>query len=48
MIWIENELYKVESIEARSEFIKTDPEKIYEPLPGKIVFKSVNNHFNER
>jgi len=48
MVWIENELYKIESIEARSEFIKTDPEKIYEPLPGKIVFKSVYNHFNEK
>lgn len=48
MVWIENELYKVESIDARSEFIKTDPEKIYEPLPGKIKFKVVNEHLNEK
>lgn len=48
MVWIENELYKVESIEARSEFIKTDPEKIYEPLPGRIVLKAVKEYLPEK
>lgn len=47
MVWFSNELYKVESIEARSDFIKTDPEKIYEPLPGRIRLKKVHEFINK-
>jgi hypothetical protein len=48
LVWLGEKLYKVESINARSEFIKTDPEKIYEPLPGKIEFKAVKEYLPEK
>lgn len=48
LIWLGERLYKVESIQTRSEFIKTDPERIYEPLPGKIEFKAVKEYLNEK
>ncbi|NOS84169.1 MAG: hypothetical protein HOP31_03420 [Ignavibacteria bacterium] len=48
LVWLGEDLYKVESINARSEFIKTDPEKIYEPLPGKIEFKAVTEYLPEK
>jgi hypothetical protein len=48
LVWLGEDLYKVESINAHSEFIKTDPEKIYEPLPGKIEFKAVKEYINEK
>ena len=41
IIWIGNKQYKTESIEPRLQHVKTDPEKIYEPLPGKIIFSLV-------
>lgn len=44
LLWIDSKLYKAEIIEARSEFIKTDPERIYEPLPGRIVLKAVKEY----
>lgn len=48
LIWLGERLYQVESIQARSHFIKTDPEKIYEPLPGNIEFRMVKEFLNER
>jgi len=47
-IWLGERLYQVESIQARSHFIKTDPEKIYEPLPGQIEFKAVKEYIYEK
>jgi len=48
VVWMGDRLYKVETITARSEFIKTDPERIYEPLPGKIEYKALSESLNER
>lgn len=48
LIWLGERLYKVKSIQTRSEFIKTDPERIYEPLPGKIEFKAIKEYLNEK
>lgn len=48
LVWLEDKLYKVEVIQDRSKFIKTDPEKIYEPLPGKIEFKAVTEYLPEK
>jgi hypothetical protein len=47
LVWLGERLYKVESIQKRSEFIKTDPERIYEPLPEKIEFKIVKEFLPE-
>ncbi|HMQ78165.1 MAG TPA: hypothetical protein PKE39_07690 [Ignavibacteria bacterium] len=48
LVWLGDKLYKVEVIQNRSKFIKTDPEKIYEPLPGKIEFKAVMEYINKK
>lgn len=48
LVWLGDKLYKVEDIQTRSKFIKTDPEKIYEPLPGQIEFRMVKEFLNER
>ena len=48
LVWLGDKLYKVEAIQDRSKFIKTDPEKIYEPLPGKIEFKAVTEYLPEK
>ncbi len=48
LVWLGDKLYKVEVIQDRSKFIKTDPEKIYEPLPGKIEFKAVTEYLPEK
>lgn len=48
MIWLGDRLYSVITIQRRSEFVKTDPEKIYEPLPGKIELKAVDKYLNEK
>jgi len=47
-VWLGEKLFKVVFIQARSKFVKTDPEKIYEPLPGKIEFKAVTEFINGR
>ncbi len=48
LVWLGEKLYKVGSIQARSHFVKTDPERIYEPLMGKIEFEAVKEYINEK
>lgn len=48
LVWLGEKLFKVVLIKARSKFVKTDPEKIYEPLPGKIEFKAVTEYLPEK
>ena len=48
LVWMGENLYIVKAIQPHSELIKTDPEKIYEPLPGKIEFKAVNEYLPKK
>lgn len=40
-VWISGCLYEVKDIIPRAKFIKTDPDKIYEPLPGSLRLRKV-------
>lgn len=41
MIWLSGCLYEAIDILTRPNFVKTDPEKIYEPLPGSVRLRKV-------
>lgn len=40
-VWISGCLYEVRDIMPCSKFIKTDPDKIYEPLPGSLRLRKI-------